>query len=393
MKTLALSSAVVLMSVLPLAAQDADEVDPFGESLDAHLEFIRNLRQRGHADLAREYVDLLLLRLDGDDARFLSLTKQRSAVDLARSKTKVPTPWTLAELAAHEYRKFLNDVEADPRPVPPLIRVDLAELLAMCAPGRFKSGWTPDDQIGVAAGSAASRNLHELANEQFILAIKGLREARRDDLADAVHFEQAKNLIESCGRYQNPKVVLEPARKILMALAEIEPYRLLAHAYLARCYYELENNGKRAEHMNVVEKATGPGAAAAQRLVRYVRVLSLLNRSDPTPEGAKRAVEAAEEWLKAYPAPRRSPENEHLRFDFAVFYLQRASDMSDELDSAAVAKIGRNPAKAAIFRGYVESSYRIASELSAEPGVFSRRAGELVTEIERAKAHLRMGSD
>ena len=76
-RTLRLLSLVLLVVALPVRAQ---------EPVESELDFVRKMRAKGYADLAKEYLDRMQKRNDPALAGILPLEQARTLLALAREK-------------------------------------------------------------------------------------------------------------------------------------------------------------------------------------------------------------------------------------------------------------------------------------------------------------------
>jgi hypothetical protein len=384
--TRSLALALLVGMALPLSAFAQPRLFD-DETIETKIEFLRSLRRKGYAALAKEYGDKLIKAAANNDLPILKLEQARTAVALAKEKGPGQRLKMLDEARA-AFEPFL---QADPNSATGAqARIEMAGVYSMQADMRLNKALAADDADADVRekGAREARDLYDAADSEFTAAIKVLRNLNQKTDADRAEFDRALNLIDKAFAFiksdQNRQraETVDSARAVFAEFAKDKESAtgLMANAYLVKCYQALESPDKVNEHIAILDAASGPAAIPAQRLGFYYDILYDLKRpnfeqvrSAFKGDRLKAVIERTNDWLQRYPAAKKSREGEELRFMQAQAHFSYARSQAPE-------KIKAN---LKFVEGHLNSADKIAKELQGENGDFSERSSYLHNEIER----------
>jgi hypothetical protein len=389
-----LSLIAGLVLAFPLAANAQSTPHLFdSETPEAKMEFLKNLRKRGHADLAKQFIERLLKTASKDELPLLNLEMARTSVALAMDQSLGQR----AEMLEKARAAFEPFIKANPNSAAGAqARLEMAKLYKIQANMALNRALANDDSAAREKGAIAARSYYDAADSEFAEAIKVLKGLNQSS-SDVVQaeFERANNYLEKANAYINSAdttelrqlaETIDKARKIFAEFAKDTESRngLLANAYLVKCYQEGQDPPKAAEHYSVVLNSKSPNAGPAVRLAQYYIILH--TQKDPNFKGdkIKEQIDRTVKWLSAYPAAKKSYEGEHLRFEQAMCYLQYAGGATKGFKLEEFNKLP--PKDKSNVNTNLELADKIAVELAKEGGDFSERGEGLHRELQRQQS-------
>jgi hypothetical protein len=388
-----LALTLLVGMALPLSAQAQPRLFN-DESIESKTEFLRNLRRKGYASLAKEFGDQLLKTAKEEEIPILTLEQARTAVALAKEKG----PGQRMKLLDEARASFEPFLKSNPNSaVGAQARLEMAALLSMQALMRLNKAHTPGAEEETRERFAKeARDLYDAADGEFGVAIKIFNDINQKKEGVLAEFDRALNMIEKAATYintdnpaQNRKraETVDAARQIFAEFAKDKETTngLLANAHLIKCYQELQDPSKANDYYLIVTGAQGAAAAPAQRLARYYDIL--YDKARPTIKGdrLKSVIDRTNDWLQRYPAARKSYEGEHLRYEQALSYYTYASAATDGFKKEKYDKIKSNTKEKLTFDLNLNNADKLAKELQSENGDFSDRGAGLHALIERTR--------
>ena len=319
-------SALALIALLTVGGTcgRAQQSLALEESSDNQFEFLRNLRQKGFAAEANEYIDLLLKSADKTTAPLLNLEKARNSVALAKEGKSLEEKSKLLSEARAYFEPFVKGGAKTAAAAQ--ARTELAKLLSIQAQMTLNKALAlgPDDQVAKLAGAKAARDLYDKADSEFKLSVELLAELSKGSKqyeAELVQseFDRANNLIDKAQAFvdlddssQNRAraETVAAAAKIFTPIAAKKDTAQgqMAVAYLVKANQELQDPGKADDYLRIAyDYGREKYAEPAQRLAGYFDIAwmpSSPNAKQKFKENLykKQVVSSCKEWLKSIPA-------------------------------------------------------------------------------------------
>lgn len=374
-----------------------------GESNEAKMEFLRNLRKRGYSAIAKEFIDRQLATASKEDAPLWNLELARTSVALAKEEALGQR----AEMLEKARAAFEPFIKANPNsPAGAQARLEMAKLYALQASMALNKAYLLEDEEDQYKAAKKARDLYDAADAEYVEAIKVLSTLKQPGELVEAEFDRANNLLEKANAFistsnaaDNRKraETVDEARKIFAPIAKdtSTAQGLLANAYLVKCYQEGQDPSKVNEHYAIVSNAAYPGGATksippmalpAIRLAQYFKILYMPRDPSATGDRVKKMIEGTQAWLKDYPSAKRTYEGEHLRFEYALMHLQMAGGATKGFKADEYKKL---PTKEKLVVDQnIDIADKIALELKREGGDFSERGEGLNVEITRLNIKL-----
>ncbi len=316
------------------------------EDPEQELRFIQELRAHGKADLALEYMDKKLKPKTAEVLKAV-LPLERARCRLARADTETDVGQRLAD-----YRRAQEEFEAYLKGKPPEAQaaeagLELARVAASQGRQQFRRALGEEDDDARAKGMTKARDLFTTADTRFKEAGKQiksqldalaeakteeerLRKGRLSHAFDQAAFEQGINALDKALTLDDVvlrgKTIEDEAVNQLDKVASDpqNPYHWEAHAWLVRCYGEVDKvKPAKKEYALVMNTATGADADTAKRLALY-HYLRILNNDPDVKDKPGETIKLAEDWLRRYRSYANTPEGNGVRFRLAKAYSDRA---------------------------------------------------------------------
>lgn len=356
------------------------------ESLDVKLEFIRNLRKKpGYLPLVKEYTDELLAKADKESSLLLQLENARTGVEMAKDQ-KPELRLQMIDKARLSFEPFIKNNPKSQAGAQ--ARAEMARVYSMQALMRLNKAFAGEPGEERLKGAAEARRLYDAADAEYIEAIKTLKELKKDVVQ--AEFDRGNNMLEKADAFinledsgqnrQRAQTVAEAIKLFSEIAKDKESVNgLLANAYLVKCYQEGQDPPKIAEHLNVVNSATGAKAIPAQMLAFYYDILYVKTVPNFNGDRMKSLYDRSNEWLKAYPTARKSYHGEHLRFEQTIYLFSPWIATGFEPDK--MKKAYADPKQKAALDQSLVATEKIANELEKDGGDFSERASYVLGRV------------
>jgi hypothetical protein len=357
-KSILLLAWAVLFTGEPIRASETPETQ---------LEFVRNLREKGYADLALEYLDELKKHGDAAVKAVLSLEVARTQLALARDKEPAEK-MALIKSARAELEAF---VKANPNRVESALgRLDLAKILAQEARTRLRRALKNEDIKAKQDDAGRAEPLFIQAGTELDFATKALaalettykdpdaekekqvRERLKQKRLDArlerglMLLQQAQTYVDTAREDVNRKraEMIQEATKTFKELAAVDKTNatcLVATAWLMRCAQESQDPQAADKAFKDVIQQPTKAADEAKRWARYFHLRGTLDdprNKDPLPRKLRTIQIEAEGWLADYPRFKTTEVGQGVQFELAKAYYQEAQLVSKDPKSAKATK-------------------------------------------------------
>jgi hypothetical protein len=382
-----------LLALVALAPATARGQEP----PEIELEFVRKLRAKGYADLAKEYLDGLAKRKDQRLAAALPMEQARTLLAIAREKDPEQR-----FAAFNQAREFLRDYTArnDGKPESAQGTLELARLSTYEGQALLTKALRDLDVEAQQDLARPAEEKFKKAGEELDAAIKLLqgfledakvpddvKKQLRAELTQA-RFDKGANFIEQARTYVNKaredvnekraKIIVQ-AQKMFEELKDDDALsiRMQANAWLMKIAMEQTAPDLTEKYYKRVTDQKDPDAKAGQRLVRLFDMQDVLTNGK-NPRGAK--VKSAEEklhlvqkmgqdWLKEFAALAKSPEGQAVTWELANAYLAEAQDAREKEKKDKKLKV--------TSEGLFEKAQKYFVMLTQTEGEFTERANKI----------------
>ncbi|HKB39633.1 MAG TPA: hypothetical protein VKD72_24560, partial [Gemmataceae bacterium] len=297
---------------------------------DEELTFVRQLRERGLADLALEYLDKRL-RNNPKYAADLPLEIASTRLEMA---TAEPDPGKRAALFAQtrtELDAFLQKNAAHPRAND--ARFQIAQIAVLQGKTQLTRALAlPENDDTRGSELAKARSLLIEARKELKATADRINTDQARNKADAelglLLMAQARTYVTDEEIKEQDKVLKE-ARDILdkvsLRLEDKDPLRWIALAWIGRAR-SIGGEPKEATlAFNQVLGSSATAASAGKRLARYFILLAEFEKPDSQdkPNTVAANLNSAVDWIKAYSAYRNTPEGQGVQYILARQYFNR----------------------------------------------------------------------
>jgi tetratricopeptide (TPR) repeat protein len=370
------------------------------------LRFVRELRERGDADLALEYLQRLSKSaLPPDLARELPLEEARTRLKAAGEEPDSTKRLAMYTQAEADFEKYVAANKGTP--TGDAVAVDLADASVLRGRTMLSRAMLHDTPEKRDAEGAKAREVLVRAGEKVkgaaaildkqIAAITGntpadvaLRarlsnERLRMELNIGLNiFDQAQTYDKRAFKKEVLQMrgsVIEKARAVLEKLAAVNnnnPICWQAMAWAAFCWNETGEPKKARERFTEILGVDPRIAADGQRLARYFRLLVIKESPEPGEKAADIIIEAGRRWIADYPRYLKTPEGYGLRYLLAEVLLEQARTSMEKLAMQAEAR-GYLQAIESTENDFSDRAKRLKIVLIGETGGFTRPVADLKT--------------
>jgi hypothetical protein len=396
---------LALLACLALVAAGAGPAaDPTPQE---ELRFVRELRERGDADLALEFLQRLAKGAPPELARELPLEIARTRLKAAADEPDSARRLAQYAQAQADFEKYLGDSQGGSRASD--VRLDLADVAVLRGRTQLSRALLQETSAARDAEGARARELLVQAGEQLKLAAADLdrrvaaapdgtpqerfarrrleQERLRVELTVGLNlFDQAQTISKT---HRDNKVLLEraarisAAKKVLDRLADRDngPIGWQARAWAGRCDDELGEPKKARARFTEIFSAPATVAAEGQRLARYFRMLTIKDSPEPGEKPLELITDAANRWLAEYPRHQKGPEGCGVRYLLAEVCVDRARASKTQRDREADLERARNllgPLEQS-ENDFTDRARRLKIVIIGEQGGFTRPVAELKT--------------
>ncbi len=354
------------------------------ETVENELEFVRKLRDKGWADLAKTKIEELVKR--GDPALNAALPLELAEINIAMARQLDPEQrLALFTQARTQLQDFIKQNQG--KGPAALASVKLARLTSYQAQAILSRAMREEETKERHAKARPAEAMFIQAGQDLEAAIKAIdaalpnatgsvkgileqekRQARFDIAVNL--FDQAKTYVDRGRSAVNEQrsLTMDKARKAFFDLRSDESSQngWLANAWLMKCAMELTvRDDVILYHKKVMDKqfdkTSQPAIQPAVRLVKYFYLQDLtLPRADEAETIGDNAIGGAgkikmspldrlhkvqkdgEDWLKSYANYQKTYEGQGVRFEVGQAYLTEAymdQDKKDPKSQAATKKL------------------------------------------------------
>jgi tetratricopeptide (TPR) repeat protein len=324
------------------------------------LSFVESLRARNDSDLALEFLEQMAKGATPELLKELPLEFAKTRLRIASEEPDTSKRLTLYNRAREDFEKFIAANPGHPRIAE--ANLDIARVLNLQGKTELNRAYLiPEKDAKLAEATRARGTLEKAAGrlEAALVELEALRakipdpetvtdkaarlkvqgDIRRSEYEIAqTKLDRALNLYDRAQTYNfggdqsAASALLQEATKILGPLKggkADNPITYTAGAWLGRCLYDIETADKARETYQGVLTEKVAAAAEGQRLARYFKML--LQKAKPTKDEEPK-LEAllrteGENWRKAYPNFRKTPEGYGVAFLLANIYVAQSANM------------------------------------------------------------------
>ncbi|MCS6852592.1 MAG: hypothetical protein NZ700_15660 [Gemmataceae bacterium] len=330
MKRLVVGLLVIGLVVAGLTVAEAEE---------PHLDFVRGLREKGYADLALEYLQLLGQKASKEIAQVLPLEIAKTRLALAVQESSQAARNALYAQVRAELDKFIKD-----NPKHPLVssaNLEIARVVSMQGKALLSRAKRQDSLVGRQNDAEAARAMFaeaagrlQAAAQQIgtqLATAEGATKAALEKAKLQADFDLAINWLDQAETFMGDAEALKRAEAVDKALKLFRdvadrdarnPLCWQARAWAGRCYIEIQNPDEARKEFALVEEEKSDAADAGKRLVGWFRLMLPPDPGDKKPLATLQTQ--AENWLKRYAAYANTPEGYGVRFKLAEVYTSQA---------------------------------------------------------------------
>jgi hypothetical protein len=368
------------------------------------LRFVRELRDRGDADLALEYLQRLSKSAPKELIPQLLLEEARTRLRAAAEEPDSSKRLALYTQAEADFQKSLDANKGTPTGY--AVAIDLADAsvlrgrtmmsraLLQDSPEAREAEGNKAREVLVKAG-ARLKEAAALLDKQ-IEAVKGdgaSETALRKQLQSErlrVELNIGLNLFDQAQTYSKTSAkndvllkrgeLIELARKALEKLAAVDnnhPICWQAQAWAALC---LDETGQPKEARKRFTEILGVDpriAAEGQRLARYFRLLVIKESPEPGEKAADIILEAGRRWLADYPRYLKTPEGYGIRYLLAEVLIDQARTNREERVAMQTEARRYLQAIESTENDFSDRARRLKILLIGESGGFTRPVADL----------------
>ncbi len=321
----ALVAILVTLSPWHLVTQSSfGQESPFAEE----FQFVRELRNRGYNDLAREYLEKLAKNAPVALKKELPLERALTEMEAANDEPDSNKRIALYAQAREQFQEFLRVNPSHPRAAE--TKFDIARATTLQGKTQLSRALLEDDLTVRTAEGAKAR-------ASFVAALKQLKQLPKTpetELAIALNLIDQSETYLNTGRVAEAKESgqrIQEARQILDKLAKGDPADKItwqARAWAGRCEELLDNPSKAIKMLEDVTSATGSAVQDGKRLARYFLLLARkkLPKESPDPKATLNTylIKQGMDWLRDYPRYANTPEGLGIQYWLARFLLEEA---------------------------------------------------------------------
>jgi hypothetical protein len=391
---LALPALLALFATLseePLLAQEAKETKDVKKDVkkDEELHFVHQLRARGSADLALEYLEKRLSK----DPRYAGKPELALEIALARLDRAAIHPdaaqrLTLFGQARAELEAFLKNHANHPRAA--AARVEIANVVT------FQGKTQLARALAMQEGDPARED--ELAKARKLLSdAKKELTATANSLPTDVEKSRAKVELgllaldvvrtytneDDKGRDQALKDAITALEEVTAKLENTDPARLRALAWLGRAR---SLNGEPKEASKALNEASASKDPTARRLATYFDLLADFEkqqslRANPALVDINALIKKASDWQKAHAAFKNTPEGYGVLYVLAREYFLRGAALTAANDRNAAWNTARTYIREleGVENEFTTSAQELKIDILIKENAFTRAENTLIS--------------
>jgi hypothetical protein len=294
------------------------------------LQFVRELRNRGENDLAREYLERMVKSAPAALRKELSLEQALTEMEAANDEPDSVKRIARYGQAREKFQQFLQANAKHPRAAE--ARFDIARATTLQGKAQLSRALLEDDlALRVAEGAKARATLVEAFNQ-----LKLLPSTPQTELAMALNLLDQSDTFLNTGSEKDTQESgkrIQQAREILDKLvAQGDPASKItwqARAWAGRCLEMLDDPHKALDKYRTIMEATGPATQDGKRLASYFTLLAcrkLKETPDKKPLTNRYLIDKAMQWLSLYPSYKSTPEGYGIQYLLAQSLLQESEN-------------------------------------------------------------------
>jgi hypothetical protein len=377
-------------------------------STQEELRFVRELRDRGDADLALEYLQRLSKTASPELARELPLEEARTRLKAAADEPDSSKRLAMYTQAETDFEKYLAANMGTPTGY--AVAIDLADASVLRGRTMLSRSMLQDTPEGRDAEGAKAREVLVRAGEKLkaaaaildkqLAAVTGgtpsetaLRnrlqhERYRVELNIGLNlFDQAQTYRKDSGQNKVLEIragFIDKARGVLEKLMETDnksPICWQAMAWAALCWDENGEPKKARARFTEILGVDPHIAADGQRLARYFRLLVIKESPEVGEKPAEIIIEAGRRWIADYPRYLKTPEGYGMRYLLAEVLIEQARASKDATEKTAMQAEARRYLQGieSTENDFSDRAKRLKIVLIGETGGFTRPVAELKT--------------
>jgi hypothetical protein len=346
------------LRVLVLTAAAALGAVPFAAAQPepphvVELRFVSELRKRGDAALAMDYLQRLAKNPSPELAKELPFEVARTRLAIGTEEPESGKRLALYQQARDDFEKFLKDNPNSPRAAE--ARMEIAHVAVLQGKTQLAKAVTDND----VKEAAVARTMLVDAGKQMAAAAadldaqlkktpetdKAARAKLQGELLQA-ELKQALNLYDQSQTYLDTGMLdaarqrddaVEAAAAALEKVADKDNGSVgwQAAAWLGRCQQQLgKPNDARKTLAKIIAFPPSPANFDARRLARYF-ILLLPKDAAVAKESdfVVALIKAAREWLRDYPRHHNTPEGYGVRYLLAYHLIEYADGLTKQQES------------------------------------------------------------
>jgi len=357
-----------------------------GSSFAEDLQFVRELRNRGYNDLAREYLDQLAPKVPAALKTELPLERALTEMEAAGDEPDSTKRIARYAQAREQFQEFLRANPRHPRAAE--ARFGIARATTLQGKAQLSRALLEDDPTIRSTEGAKARATLVTAFHQ----LKQLPQTPQSELAMALNLlDQSETYLNAASETETRESSrrIQEARQILDKLAQGDPADKItwqARAWVGRCEEMLDNPSKAIKMLEAVAAETGPAVQDGKRLARYFLILARrkLPKESPDPKATLNnyLIKQALDWLRDYPNYKNTPEGYGAQYWLAKLLLEEAE--APRLDARTRDNLVRRARRYLSNIEHTENEFtdrakRLKIEAMAKQGTFKKPIDQLLT--------------
>jgi hypothetical protein len=314
------------------------------------LRFVRELRDRGDADLALDFLERMKKDATPELARELPLEIARTQIKAAPEVPDSSKRLQMYASAQEELEKYLAANKGTPAAYQVVLeladvevlrgRTMLSRALLQDTPEGREAEGNKARTVLVKAGGRLKEALAVLDKQITMVPASDTATHKRletEHLRVEMNiglnlFDQAQTISKTTAK---DKLLIERGELVDKARKELErvagkdnnsPICWQAMAWVARCWDEYGDPKKARARLSEINSVDGSIAAEGQRLARYFRLLVIKESPEPGEKPNDIIIEAGRRWLQDYPRHLKTPEGYGMQFLLAKVLIEQAED-------------------------------------------------------------------
>jgi hypothetical protein len=285
------------------------------------LQFVRELRNHGYNDLAREYLAKLAKNAPAALKKELPLEKALTEMEAANEEPDSAKRIGLYAEAREQFRQFLTANPTHPRAAE--AKFDIARATTLQGKTQLNRARLEGDVSMRIAEAKKARDILSAAFAQ----LKQLPSSPKTELALALNIlDQSDTYLGSDAADIESSKQIQIARTMLDTLGQGDPSSKItwtARAWVGRCLDKQDTPNKAIDKYKIILEATGTAAQEGKRLAHYFMIPARKHAKDGT---NAQLISQARTWLTYYPNYTRTAEGFGVQYWLAKLLLEEAEN-------------------------------------------------------------------